>query len=233
MRSTLIAVLFTVVCLPLTSIAQGTAPSSSPTLRLEASARAQVNNDEMVVTLAAERDGTDIGALNQAVLQALNTALEEARKASRVQARMGNVFTNQNFNAQGRPSGWKVRGEVTLTSQNLPELGRLAGELSQRLQLAGVGFRLADETRSAAEKRLINEAATAFRNKARDASAALGFSGYAFKDVVLNTSGRGGPRPEPMMRAMAADTMRAAAPVPTESGESEVVVSFSGSIDLK
>ncbi len=210
-----------------------TSAIKTSTLTLEANAKAKVSNDEMVVTLAAERDGNDLAALNQGVLQALNAAIDEAKKAKGVQAKMGSLYTGQNWTSQGRPSGWKVRGEVMLTSQNLPELGRLAGELSQKLMLAGIGFRLSDATRIATEKRLLNEAAAAFREKAKDASSALGFGSFVIRDVQLSNSNQGYARPQPMQRMRAEASMASAPAVPTESGESEVMVQFSGSIELK
>jgi predicted secreted protein len=205
--------------------------SAAATLTLEASAKAQVNNDEMVVMLAIERDGNDLAALNQAVLQALNSGLDEAKKVAQVKARLGNVSTNPNWNAQGRPSGWKVRGEIVLTSGNLAGLGKLAGDLSQRLQLGSIQFRLSDEARNMAEKKLLLEAANAFRARSKEAATALGFNGYTIKDLNLNNGYNVTVRPMAMARGKI-DTM-SSAPVPTESGDSEVQVTFNGSIDLK
>ncbi len=202
------------------------------TLTLEASAKAQVNNDEMVVQLAIERDGNDLAAINQVVQQALNSGLEEAKKVSQVKARLGNVSTNPNWNAQGRPNGWRVRGEIILTSGNLPGLGKLAGELAQRLQLASIQFRLSEEARNAAEKKLLIEAANAFRSRAKDATAALGFSSYTIKDLNLNNGYNVTVRPMGLARGKM-DAMSSSAPVPTDSGESEVQVTFNGSVDIK
>jgi predicted secreted protein len=205
--------------------------SYAATLTLEASAKAQVNNDEMVVMMAFERDGNDLASINQTVLQALNSGLEEAKKVAQVKARLGNVSTNPNWNAQGRPNGWRVRGEIILTSGNLAGLGKLAGDLSQRLQLGSIQFRLSEETRNQAEKKLIVEAANAFRIRAKEAATALGFNGYAIKDLNLNNGYNVTVRPMAMARGKM-DTM-SSAPVPTDSGDSEVQVTFNGSIDLK
>jgi predicted secreted protein len=210
----------------------GCVSSQAATLSLEASAKSQVTNDEMVVTLAAERDGQDLAALNQSVLIALNSGLDEAKRVIGVKPKLGSISTQPNYNAQGRPMGWKVRGEIVLTSGNLAGLGKLAGDLSARLQLASIQFRLSDENRSAVEKRLLTEAANAFRSRAKDASTALGFTSYAIKDVQLGNGYQITVRPM-MAKADAIMSARSSAPVPTDSGESEVTVSFSGTIDLK
>lgn len=206
--------------------------SRAPTLTLEASARTEVTNDEMVIRLAVEREGTDLNSINQFVLQSLNSGIEQAKKVSDVKATLGSLYTNQNWTPQGRPSGWKVRGEIVLQSKNLAGLGQLAGDLSARMLLAGVQFRLSAEARAQAEKRLLVEAANAFRNRAKEASLALGFKDFAMKDLNLSNGFNVIVRPL-LARAEMAMAKTASAAVPTESGESEVVLSFSGSIELK
>ena len=210
-----------------------TVAKEGPTLELEAQSRLQVPNDEMQVLFAIERDGTDLAAMNQAVLQSLNSAIADAKKVDGVKARMGSVYTNPNWTAQGKTNGWKVRGEISLQSKNFSALGNLVGQLSQRLQMSGVQFRLSDDTRVAAEKDLIKSSAASFRAKAQEAAVALGFKSFEIKAVNLNGSGNTVVRPVPMMKAMRSEAMSASAPMPAEGGESEVIVSFSGSVYLK
>jgi predicted secreted protein len=199
--------------------------ASLPTLTLDAQSKAVVANDEMQVAFAFEREGTDLGAMNQAVLQALSSAIADAKKVEGVKARMGSVQTN--------PSGGKVRGEVSFTSQNFTALGNLSGQLSQKLQFSGVSFKLSDEAKTTAERQLIRSAANAFRGKAQEAAVALGFKAFEMKDINLNNAGNTIVRPVQMMRAMRSDSMSASAPVPAEGGESEVIVTFSGTVNLK
>jgi predicted secreted protein len=207
--------------------------ASLPTLTLDAQSKAVVANDEMQVAFAFEREGTDLGAMNQAVLQALSSAIADAKKVEGVKARMGSVQTNPNWTPQGKPSGWKVRGEVSFTSQNFTALGNLSGQLSQKLQFSGVSFKLSDEAKTTAERQLIRSAANAFRGKAQEAAVALGFKAFEMKDINLNNAGNTIVRPVQMMRAMRSDSMSASAPVPAEGGESEVIVTFSGTVNLK
>lgn len=208
--------------------------AAAATLTLEASAKADVSNDEMVVVMAIERDGADLASINQAINQALAAAIADAKKVTGVKARLGSINTNPNWTSQGKPSGWRVRGEVVMTSKELAALGALTGQLGQKLQITSIQFRLSDDSRKEAEKRLIRDAAQAFKDKANDASKALGFANYAIKDVGLNQGFQTSIRPMPMMRGKS-DMMAASgsAPVPTESGESEVIVTFNGSIELK
>ena len=207
---------------------------NAATLTLEASAKADVSNDEMVVVMTIERDGADLASINQTVNQALSAAIADAKKVTGVKARLGSINTNPNWTPQGKPSGWRVRGEVVMTSKELAALGALSGQLGQKLQITSIQFRLSDDSRKDAEKRLIRDAAQAFKDKATDAAKALGFSGYAIKDIGLNQGFQVSVRPMPMMRAKSdMVSMSGSAPVPTESGESEVNVTFNGSVELK
>lgn len=203
---------------------------AGPTLALDAQARAAVPNDEMVVVLAAERDGAQVGPLNEAVLQQLNAAIAEARGVEGVRARLGSVSTQPGWHRDGRPQGWRVRGEVILESTRIAALAQLGGRLGERMQLSAVQFRLSAERRQAEERRLLGEAAKAFRTRAAEAAAAFGFGGYELKELALRGSGTP-PGPRPMMaRVAAAD---AAAPLPAEAGDSDVVVLVTGTVELR
>jgi predicted secreted protein len=216
--------------------AQTISKESLPTLALDAQAKLLVANDEMQVIFAVERDGNDLSAMNQTVLQALAAAISDAKKVDGVRARMGTVQTNPNWTPQGKPNGWRVRGEVSLSlqnsSQNFASLGNLAGQLAQKLQLSAINFRLSDEARTVAEKQLIKNAAGAFRAKAQDAALALGYKSFDIREVNLNNGNNIIVRQAPMMKAMRSDSM-SSAPVPSEGGDSEVTVTFSGTVNLK
>lgn len=203
---------------------------AAPTLALEASARAAVPNDEMAITLAVERDGPQPGALNEAVIAQLNSALAEARSVEAVRARLGQVWTQPNFTREGRPQGWRVRGEIVIESTRLQPLAQLGGRLAERMLLTAVQFRLSGERRRTEERRLLAEAAQAFRSRAAEAAVAFGFSGYEIKEIALRGAGGSVPRPMSMARAPAE---AASSPLPTEGGDSDVVVTVSGTVELR
>jgi predicted secreted protein len=218
------------VCVVALALAPAGPVRAGPTLSLDAQARASVANDEMVVVLAAERDGPQVGPLNDAVLAQLNAAIAEARALEGVRARLGSVWTQPRHDRDGKPQGWRVRGEVVLESTRMELLGRLSGRLAERMQVAGVSFRLSAERRRTEEGRLVAEAARAFRARAAEAAQAFGFAGYELKELTLR--GGGGSPPRPMSAARASADF-AAPPVPPEGGDSEVVVGVSGSVELR
>ena len=204
-------------------------------LTLSADARSQVANDEMLVTLAVERDGTQLAELNAAVVAQLDAALAEAKRVEGVRARLGSIQTMPQFDRSGnRTTGWRVRGEVQLESRDLKALPALAGRLAERMQLVGVAFRLSEPRRRQEESRLLADAARAFGERASDAARAFGFSGYAIRELALGDSNA--PAPRPMFRARAEMAQMASAavmPLPAEGGDSEVVVSVTGTVELR
>jgi len=210
-------------------------PSSAagPGLQLTHQASRSVANDEMVVMMAIERDGPQVGPLNEAVVSQLNAAIAEARKVEGVRARLGGVSTQPNYTREGKPNGWRVRGDVLLESSRMPALARLAGKLGERLQMSSVQFRLSRERRRSEEQSLLREAAQGFRDKALQTAQAFGYKGYEIKELVLQPGQ--GSMPRPMMMARSAPDMAAAAPpppLPDEGGDSEVTVAVSGTVEL-
>lgn len=204
--------------------------AAGPTLQLQAAARTEIPNDEMVVSLAVERRGAQIGALNRDVLSQLNAAIKEAKSVPNIDARLGGVMTQPHW-VNNRQDGWQVRGEVILESTDIEALSQLSGRLAKTLQLTGVQFRLSSERRTREENALLTEAADSFRGKADAAAKAFGFNSYTVRELSLQP-GDGGPPPfQPMMsmRAAAAE----AVPVPAEGGRSEIVVTVSGSVELQ
>lgn len=210
------------LCAPLLAFA-------APTLSLNADARSQIANDEMVVNLSVEREGADSAPLTDAVLSVLNEAIKDAKAVPGTSTRLGNVVTNPNWN-QNKKIGWAVRGEVTLTSKDMKALSTLTAKLSQKLQLSGVYFRLSESKRSEEEARLLKVAATNFSAKATAATSAFGYQAYKFKELSVNQSGYGS-RPQPGMAMMSMKAERSS--VPVEGGDSEVSVTVTGTIELQ
>ena len=204
---------------------------AGPTLTLSAEARARVANDEMVVAMAVEREGPQVGVLNDQVNREVADSLERARKVPGVQSRVGALQTIPTIGPQGRITGYRVRGELLLESRDFSALGQLAGTLGARLQVAWVSFRVSPQRRTEEQARLLKEAADAFRARSQAAALAFGFRDYELRTLSLDPGH--GPMPRMFAQPMAVEGVRAAAPMPTEGGDSEIVVGVSGSIELR
>jgi len=245
--NTILAIAFASVlagaaCLPATASqttlplpAAGATTEPLPSVSLTAQAQVKVPTDEMVVVLRMQKEGTNLGALNEAVLVELQEALSRAKAISGVHAQMGSVQTRQTYTSQGQASGWNVQGSILLDSKKLKELGDLTGKLSTKLQLGSVSFRLSAERKRELEQTLLKDAALAFRGKAQAAASALGYAEFVIKDVNISQASTGGDMPMPMpmyAKALSASTLTAAA-VPQDAGETEVSVTLNGSVSLR
>ena len=205
--------------------------AATPTLSLTATATEEVPQDQMVVTIAVDREGPGIGTLNAAVLRELAWATGEAKKVEGVHVSTGNLVTHQAWGPNGKPTGWRVRGELLLKSKNMKDLGDLAGRLGERVQLGGVAFQLSREARDAVEAQLVESATAAFRQKASTASKALGYTAFTLKAVQLSSGwDEGGPTP--LRMAAMSMASKAAEAVPVEAGKAAVTVSVTGTVFL-
>lgn len=206
---------------------------AGPVVELQAEARSQLPNDEMVVELALERTGDKAEALNDEVLKQLESALATARGVAGVKSRLGSVTTQPEWGPKGGRTGWRVRGSLVLEGQNLKATGALAGRLAETLQIASVQFRLTPAARAREESRLLKEAAAAFSTRAQETAQAFGFSQFRIRTLNINHAPEAPVRPVVMARMRgAADAMAAPASVPTDGGEADVVLTIAGSVEL-
>src|SRR5690606_40994758 len=63
-------------------------------------------------------------------------------------------------------TGWRGRAEIILESKDFAAASALAGKLAEHMPIGGIAFSLSDEARNEEEKRLLTQAANAFRDRA-------------------------------------------------------------------
>ena len=127
---------------------------------------------------------------------------------------------------------WRGRAEIRLESRDFKAAGDLIGKLQDKLQLSGISFGIAPETRRKLEDDLTAEAIATFRAKADAVSLAWKAKGYKLVQLSLGTNGGGMPHPVMMRSAKMMDAEAVAAPV-LAGGESRIAVNVSGSIELQ
>lgn len=201
-----------------------------PTLTLDAAARSEVPQDTVQVTLAYETEGADAATVSAQLNKVLKATLDDARGKAGVTARNGGYQVYPTTDDKGKISAWRGRAEVVLESRDFEATSALTGTLGERMAVAGISFSLSEKARQAEEARLLTEAATAFRERAKNAAQAFGFTNYTIGNLTLSGSGVVSP-PRPMM--MRAASMSKAAPVALEGGQAEVTVSVTGVVKLQ
>ena len=212
-----------------------TSASRAPELTLQAMASSEVKQDTVRISLSAEVEAPDQPAAGKKLTAMLDDVVKRARDVKGVEVRTGGYNVWPNTSSKGKIGSWRGQGEVILESKDFEAAAALASKLSDKTAISNISFLLSREAREAEERKLLKEAAQAFKDRALAAANAFGFSGYRLSKLELG--GSGGPVPMPrMMGAMAKDASGGAgfsADVPLEAGDVTVSVAVNGTIVLQ
>ena len=213
-------------------------PSAPPqnVLQLSASGTVQVQQDLLVLTLAATKEAADAAGVQTQLKQALDAALAEARRAAQPQqmdVRTGAFGMYPRYGKDGKITGWQGRAELVLEGRDFPRITATAGKI-QTLAISQVAFGLSREARAKVETEAQAQAIEAFKARASELARGFGFGGYSLREVAVNSNEMSpGPRPRMMAMEAKAASYASDAPVPVEAGKAQVVVTVAGSVQLK
>jgi predicted secreted protein len=209
-------------------------PPPQNVLQLSATGTVEVQQDLLSMTLSTTREGADATVVQTQLKTALDTALNEARKAAQpgqLDVRTGNFSLYPRYGRDGKMSGWNGTAELVLEGRDFPRITQTAGRI-QTMTLGNVGFGLSREQRAKVEGEAQAMAIERFKAKAGELAKGFGFSGYTLREVSVNANDQG-PMPRPRMMAMEAKAGAADMAVPVEAGKSSVVVNVSGTVQLR
>ena len=202
--------------------------------QLSASGSVEVQQDLLSISMSTTRDGIDAATVQNQLRQALETALAQARQASepgQMEVRTGNFSLYPRYGKDGKMNGWQGTTELVLEGRDFPRITSTAGKL-QTLTLANVSFALSREQRAKVEAEAQGIAIERFKVKAGEVARQFGLGSYTLREVSINANDQG-YTPRPRMMAMSAKSEMADAPVPVEAGKSTVMVTVSGSVQMK
>ena len=199
----------------------------SGVLSLASQASADVPQDVVDITLFYEQEAQDPASLTSVLNQRADAALRQAKGVDNVTAHSGSFTVYPSTDRDGRISAWRGRTEVVLESKDFAAASKLAGKMSDSMQVGSVAFSLSPEAQRAAEQKLSTQAIASFKQQAQSSAQAFGYSGYAIREVNIGHNGSS-PRPVMMMaaRSMGADA-KMSAPMALEGGTSTVTVNVS------
>lgn len=204
--------------------------SSGPQMTLQANAYEEVKQDTVVITIGADVEAADQATAGKKLNALLDDLMKQAKRNPEVTARTGNYRVWPNNNNKGKVVSWRGEGSIVLESTNFAAASVLAGDMGDKSAISNIAFTLSRKAREATERKLLNQAAQAFRERALAAASAFGFSGYRIQKLDL---GAGGVPPRPYM-AMAKGAMaEARADVPLEADTIAVSVDVTGTIVLQ
>jgi predicted secreted protein len=242
------ALILAAVCTSPVVMAQGTDASQSdaaapahsddgkhdagPLLTLQAAASEEVRQDTVQITVSAQVEAADQAAVGRKLNTLLDDLMKTAKGGSEVTARTGSYRVWPNNNSKGKPVSWQGEGSIILESTNFDAASALATKMGDRSAISNISFTLSRKARETAERKLLNQAAQAFRERALAAASAFGFSGYRLKKIELGGVGAVAPRAY-MAMAKGAPAPAPAADVPLQADMVTVSVDISGTIVLQ
>lgn len=216
------------------SMGQGAAyPPPQNVLQLSATGSVEVQQDMLHVSLTTTREGADASAVQAQLKAALESALAEARKAAQpgqLDVKTGHFGLYPRYTQNGKISGWNGTAELILEGRDFPRITQTAGRI-QTLTVGGISFGLSREQRAKVESDAQSLAIERFKAKAAELARGFGFSGYSLREVSVSANDAGMPRP--MMAAAGAKAFSTESAVPVEPGKSTVMVTVSGTVQLK
>jgi len=211
-----------------------TLPVPQNVVSLSATASLEVAKDWLSVTFSTTRDGADAAQIQSQLKQALDAALNEARKVAKpgqVEVQTGGFSLSPRYAPKGGINGWQGSTELVVEGRDTQAIAALTAKV-QTLTIARVVFSLSREARQKVENEVAAMAIERFRQRAEAVTKQFGFSGYTVREV--NVSAEGGGVPMAYARAAAAPSMMAGdVGLPVEGGKATVTASVSGSVQMK
>ncbi len=202
--------------------------------QLSATGSVEVQQDLLTLSMSTTRDGADAAAVQLQLKQALDAALQLARQAAspgQMDVRTGNFSLYPRYGKDGKINGWQGSAELVLEGKDFPRITGTAGKI-QTLSIANVGFALSREQRSRVEADAQAQAIERFKLKATEIARGFGFGGYTLREVSVAANDQG-YTPRPRVMAMQAKSEISDMAPPVEAGKSTVLVTVSGSVQMK
>ena len=215
---------------------QDTTPYRAPlnVIQLSANASVEVQQDILTITMNTTREAADASTVQTQLKAALDAALTEAKKnaaAGQLEVRTGNFSLYPRYGKDSKINGWQGSTELVLDGRDFAKISSTAGKI-QTLTIGNVSFSLSREQRNKVETEAQQLAIERFRSKAGDIAKSFGMSSYSLREVAVN-AGDQGYTPRPRIASMSMKAASADESVPVEAGKSTVMVTVSGSVQLR
>jgi len=201
-------------------------------VEFQVEAAREIANDLLVTNMSVEIQDKQPARVAQQINTALNDALKKASAFSAVKVSSGNQNTFPVYGKNNQVDAWRGHGEIRMESRDFKAAGELIMLLQSSMQLGGIHFTIAPDTRAAAENALIASAIKAFQTRADAIRASLGARSYKTVHISINSGGMPPRYPVAMMRGAAMTD--AANPAPEfAAGESRMTVQINGTIEMQ
>ncbi len=203
--------------------------------QLSASGSVETQQDVLLISMTTTRDGTDAAAVQSQLKQALEAALAQAKAQAspgQLDVRTGNFSMFPRYARDGKINGWQGSAELVLEGKDFPRISSTAGKITT-MNVGNVSFALSREQRAKVEGEAQAMAVERFKAKAGEIAKNFGFGSYSLREVAVNANDQGFQPRQRVMSSMVSKSESADSSVPVEAGKSTVIVTVSGSVQMK
>lgn len=201
-------------------------------INIDASAKTELANDLMVVTLSSfHQDDKSERAASQ-VNRDMAWAIDLLKRNSKVKYKTSGYNTYPNYSRNNRITSWTASQRVVIESADFDAVGDLLTKLQERLKMESMRFTTKDETRDSVQDELTVNALDAFKHKAKLVQKAMDAKSYRIVKVSIDQQGHHNPPVAYARAEMKSLAMSDVAPVAMEAGESTLSTHVRGSIQL-
>jgi len=198
-------------------------------INLQAQAEREIPNDQMIVILATEHEGSNAASISQEINKNMQWALDIIKTYKDVDSKTGNYQTYPIYNKQ-IITGWRSSQQLEIKSENMAGLTELVGKLQEKLQVKQMNFSPTDATRKQHENELIEEAMVAFKERVAIVGKHMDQKSHRIVNIHISSGGYQPPiMYERAMKTMAMDVSSSPA---VEAGMSKITVNVSGSVQF-
>lgn len=214
--------------------AQASAVPPQNVAQLSASGSVEAPQDLLQVSLTTTREAADAATVQNQLKAALDAAMTEARKAvlpGQMDMRTGAFSLYPRYGRDGKITTWQGSAELVLEGRDFARISATSGKI-QTLTVNQATFSLSREQRARLEGEAQAVAIERFKAKASEIARGFGFTGYTLREITVTANDQGYV-PRPRMMAMEAKASAPDAPLPVEAGRSTVLVTVSGSVQMR
>ena len=199
--------------------------------QIQTNAVREIENNVLVITLTASHQSDEAQDASNDVNQDMSWALSQVKNQGDIKVETLN-YTTQPVYRNDRIVAWAVTQQLRLESNKIEHLAELSGQLQQRLKISNMQFKVSDDLQKQVSDGLIEDALTAFKDKAKLLVKVMGAEDYRVVNVSINEGGQMLPFQKSFRSEVGGNSFSSSIGPAIESGESSLSVNLHGSIQL-
>jgi predicted secreted protein len=190
----------------------------------------EVNNDEITVTMAVERDNKDATKLSDEINRVIKSANDTINNYPKIKSSTSDYSIRPVYSRDKHLDHWHGVSSIVLVSQNINDMAALVQKLQKSLIIKSTRYSVSPERKDKIQTDMLEAALKKFNTQAELISKNMGFKKYRLVNLNINNSGQP-PRPVYAVSSMRATSEAIAAPT-FETGTTRIKVNISGTIEM-